>query len=139
MDVICSSSTISNKFKDKYILNKVQDNLAKSLIASLISSTGAVYSKLKRFVIFITQLPHCQLSHKVQIAYLVYLYLSPSRMLTRLSRLEKISRYRALNFSLSRTINSAINSWTDDQRSFNNGRCTNPPAGGQPPSRFTRR
>jgi len=44
-----------------------------------------------------------------------------------LTRLEKISRYRALNFSLSR---SAINSWTDDQRLFNDGRYANPPAGG---------
>jgi len=47
-------------------------------------------------------------------------------MLTRLSRLEKISRYRALNFSLSR---SAINSWTDDQRWFNDGQYANPSAG----------
>ena len=44
-----------------------------------------------------------------------------------LTRLEKISQYRALNFLLSR---SAINSWTDDRRLFNDGRYANPPAGG---------
>ena len=38
-----------------------------------------------------------------------------------LTRLEKISRCRELNFSLSRNSNCAINRWTDDQRSFNDG------------------
>jgi len=48
--------------------NKLEDNLSKLFISSLVSLTCTVNDKFKWLVIFITQLPHCQQSAQYVIA-----------------------------------------------------------------------